>query len=226
MVRGRGADDPVLTMTDQTPPDENEPTPDAEGPEAPPPAEPPTADAPPTGEPPTTEAPPTGEQPTTEAPPTTETPPAAAQAPPRRLYRSRGDRVIGGVCGGIAKYFNVDPVLVRVGAVALVFLGGAGLLAYLAAVLLVPNEGDGGRTPEGPSRAMAIAGVILLVIAIGVVLPFHGGWWGGWGLVPLGFVALAGLLVWRLASGQRPEGDARAVLRAMALGVALIALCL
>jgi hypothetical protein len=44
--------------------------------------------------------------------------------------------------------------------------------------------------------------------------------------VPLGFVALAGLLVWRLASGQRPQGDARAVLRAMALGVALIILSL
>jgi hypothetical protein len=72
---------------------------------------------------------------------------------------------------------------------------------------------------------MAILGVVLLVVAICVVLPFQGGWGSGWGLVPLGFVALAGLLVWRLASGQRPEGDARAVLRAMALGVALIIAC-
>jgi phage shock protein PspC (stress-responsive transcriptional regulator) len=225
MVRGRGADDPVLTMTDQTPPNENEPTPDAQGPETPPPAEPPPAE-PPTGEQPTTDAPPTTEQPTTGGPPTTEAPPAAAQAPPRRLYRSRGDRVIGGVCGGIAKYFNVDPVLVRVGAVALVFLGGAGILAYIAAVLLIPNEGVDGGAPEAPRRGMAITGIVLLVVAICVVLPFQGGWGAGWGLVPLGFVALAGLLVWRLASGQRPEGDARAVLRAMALGVALIALCI
>jgi phage shock protein PspC (stress-responsive transcriptional regulator) len=226
MVRGRGADDPVLTMTDQTPPNENEPTPDAPGRETPPPAEPPTTEAPPTGEQPTTEAPPTAEQPTTGAPPTTEAPPAAAQAPPRRLYRSRGDRVVGGVCGGIAQYFNVDPVLVRVGAVALVFLGGAGILAYIAAVLLIPNEGVDGGAPEAPRRGMAITGIVLLVVAICVVLPFQGGWGAGWGLVPLGFVALAGLLVWRLASGQRPEGDARAVLRAMALGVALIALCI
>ena len=72
---------------------------------------------------------------------------------------------------------------------------------------------------------MAITGVVLLVVAVCVVLPFQGGWGPSWGLVPLGFLALAGLLVWRLASGQRPEGDARAVLRAMALGVALIALC-
>ncbi|MGZ4279615.1 MAG: PspC domain-containing protein [Solirubrobacteraceae bacterium] len=199
-------------MTDQTPPNENEP-----GPEQPT-TEQPTTEQPgperPTTEPRTATPPPTAEQPT------------AATASPRRLYRSREDRVLAGVCGGIARYFNIDPVLVRVGAVALAFLGGAGLLAYVAAVLLIPNEGEGGRAPEAPSRGLAIAGVVLLVVAIGVVLPFHGGWGAGWGLVPLGFVALAGLFVWRLASGQRPEGDARAVLRAMALGVALIVACI
>jgi phage shock protein PspC (stress-responsive transcriptional regulator) len=179
-------------------------------------------------EPPATEQPtgaesPTTEQPTGAEPPTTEQP--TATAPPlRRLYRSRSDRVIAGVCGGIARYFNVDPVLVRVGAVALVFLGGAGLLAYIAAVLLVPNEGEDGGPAEGPNRAMAIAGVVLLVIAVCVLLPFRG-WDAGWGIVPLGLLALAGLFVWRLASGQRPEGDARAILRAMALGVALIVAC-
>jgi len=73
---------------------------------------------------------------------------------------------------------------------------------------------------------MAITWVLLLVVAICVVLPFRGFWGPGWGLVPLGFVALAGLVVWRLASGQRPQGDARAILRAMALGVALIAACI
>jgi phage shock protein PspC (stress-responsive transcriptional regulator) len=206
MVRGRREDDSVLTMTDQTPPNENEPTTNPPGSEHSGPLE---------GGP---------EQPTTEQP-TTEQP--TAQAPgPRRLYRSRGDRVIGGVCGGIARYFDIDPVLVRVGAVALAFLGGAGILAYLAAVLLIPNEGEAGQPPEAPKRAMAITGVVLLVVAVCVVLPFQGGWGPSWGLVPLGFLALAGLLVWRLASGQRPQGDARAVLRAMALGVALIALCI
>src|SRR3954468_23958382 len=205
MVETSQADDPVLTMTDQTPPDENEP-----GPEQP-----------------TTE-PATPEQPTSEQPgperPTTEQPTAAPQ-PARRLYRTRDERVIAGVCGGIARYFNIDPVLVRVGAVALAFLGGAGLLAYLAAVLLIPKEGESGRPPEAPSRGLVITGAVLLVVAFCVVLPFRGGWGPGWVLVPLGFVALAGLLVWRLASGQRPEGDARAVLRAMALGLALIAFC-
>jgi phage shock protein PspC (stress-responsive transcriptional regulator) len=194
-------------MTNETPPNENEPT-----------TEQPAAQNDPTTEQPAAQNEPTSEQPTAQA--------AATSPGPRRLYRSRGDRVIGGVCGGIARYFDIDPVLVRVGAVALAFLGGAGILAYLAAVLLIPNEGEAGQPPEAPRRGMAITGVVLLVVAVCVVLPFQGGWGPSWGLVPLGFLALAGLVVWRLASGQRPQGDARAVLRAMALGVALIALCI
>src|SRR5437762_3348022 len=160
MVRNRRADDPALTMTDQPPPNENEPGPgqpttEQPGAQQPGPEQPTTEQAGPER--------PTIEQPTTQA------------APPRRLYRSRGDRVIGGVCGGIARYFNIDPVLVRVGAVALAFLGGAGVLAYLAAVLLIPNEGEGGRPPETPNRGVVVTGVVLLVVAIGVVLPFRGG---------------------------------------------------
>jgi phage shock protein PspC (stress-responsive transcriptional regulator) len=204
MVRGRREDDPLLTMTNENPPNENDPT---------------SASPAPDNDP-------TTEQPAPANEPTTEQPTVQAPGGPRRLYRSRSDRVIGGVCGGVAKYFDIDPVLVRVGAVALAFLGGAGILAYLAAVLLIPNEGEAGRPPEAPKRGMAVTGVVLLVVAICVVLPFQGGWGADWGLVPLGFLALAGLLVWRLASGQRPQGDARAVLRAMALGVALIIFCL
>ena len=232
MVRTRRADDPVLTMTDQTPHEnENEPGPEQPTTEQPGPERPTTEQPAPSSRPPSSRAPSSRaraahdraaerpERPTTEQPTT-------AAAPPRRLYRSRDDRVLAGVCGGIARYFNIDPVLVRVGAVALTFLGGAGLLAYLAAVLLIPNEGEGGRPPEAPNRGFVITGAVLLVVAVCVVLPFRGGWGPGWGIVPLGFIALAGLFVWRLASGQRPEGDARAVLRAIALGLALIALCL
>jgi phage shock protein PspC (stress-responsive transcriptional regulator) len=186
------------TMTDQPPnPDEHEQIPPA-GPPEQPAAEEPTA-----------------EQPTRQAP---------APEPPRRLVRSRTHRVIAGVCGGLAEYLRVDPVIVRVVAVALVFAGGAGVLLYLAAMLLVPKEGEGGGPAEAPGRAVTIAGVVVLVVAIGVVLPFHGGWWGGGALV-LGLVALAGLVVWRLASGERYPKDVGAILRASALGVGLLALC-
>jgi phage shock protein PspC (stress-responsive transcriptional regulator) len=133
--------------------------------------------------------------------------------------------MVSGVCGGLARYFNIDPVIVRIAAVALIFVGGAGLLMYLAAILLVPNEGEAGQPGSTPSRGLAIAGIVILVVAIGSVLPFHGGWWDPWPLVPLGFVAVVGLLVWRVASGQRPEADAREILRAIGLGLALLALC-
>ncbi len=48
--------------------------------------------------------------------------------------------MLGGVCGGIAEYFNVDPTLIRLAWVLFGLLGGSGLLAYIIAVIIVPNE--------------------------------------------------------------------------------------
>ncbi len=59
----------------------------------------------------------------------------------KKLYRSRSDRKIAGVCGGIAEHFDIDPVLVRVIAVILLLCGSAGLLAYIVLWILVPEEG-------------------------------------------------------------------------------------
>ncbi len=59
---------------------------------------------------------------------------------PKRLYRSKADRIIGGVCGGIGKYFELDPVLVRVLWAIAFFVGGAGLLAYIIAWIIIPEE--------------------------------------------------------------------------------------
>ena len=58
----------------------------------------------------------------------------------KRLYRSRRDVIIAGVCGGIAEYFDVDPTIVRLIAVVLVLGWGSGLLAYLIAVLIIPKN--------------------------------------------------------------------------------------
>ncbi len=59
----------------------------------------------------------------------------------RRLYRSRENRMIAGVAGGIAEYFNVDPVLVRIGIVLTVLVtSGAAALAYIAMVIIVPQH--------------------------------------------------------------------------------------
>ncbi len=60
----------------------------------------------------------------------------------KRLYRSSLDKQLGGVCGGIAKYLELDPSLVRIGAVLLLFVGGTGFLAYLVAWLVIPLDTD------------------------------------------------------------------------------------
>jgi phage shock protein C len=64
---------------------------------------------------------------------------------PRRLYRSRSNRQLAGVCGGLADYFNIDATLVRVLFVVLAVLGGSGLLAYILFWIVVPEA------PQGPA---------------------------------------------------------------------------
>ncbi len=58
----------------------------------------------------------------------------------KRLFRSRKDRIIGGVCGGLGNYLNIDPVLVRVVWAILFFAAGAGFLAYILAWIIIPEE--------------------------------------------------------------------------------------
>lgn len=58
----------------------------------------------------------------------------------RKLYRSERNRMVAGVCGGIAEYFNIDPTIVRLGWVAVSLAGGAGVLAYLIAMFIVPDQ--------------------------------------------------------------------------------------
>jgi len=133
------------------------------------------------------------------------------------------------VCGGLAEYFGIDPLIVRIITVGLVFAGGAGFLAYLAAWLLVP-EADGASVADGNGRLATIAGTVLLVLAIGTVLPFWHGPFGGWGwggpLVSLICLGLAGLAVWWVASGEHPAASGtRDILRRAGFGVALLAVC-
>jgi len=58
----------------------------------------------------------------------------------RRVYRSKKNKMLAGVCGGIAEYFEVDPVLVRLLLVLLVLMGFAGIILYLIAWLIMPEN--------------------------------------------------------------------------------------
>lgn len=102
-----------------------------------------------------------------------------------KLYRSRKIKIVAGVAGGLAEYFEVDVTLVRLLWVLAVFAGGTGVLAYIVAVIIIPEEKDAPGypkveqdeafvTPEKSSRrerTRRIAG--LLLIGLGIVLLAH-----------------------------------------------------
>ena len=58
----------------------------------------------------------------------------------KKLYKSETNKMLAGVCGGIAEYFNIDSTLVRLGWVVFGLLGGSGLLAYIIAALVMPDR--------------------------------------------------------------------------------------
>ena len=95
-------------------------------------------------------------------------------APAARLLRRRTtDRVIGGVAGGLGDYFNVDPLLIRIGFVGLIIFGGAGLVLYVIAWLLMPAEGHDVSPVEAFVRSIGLTpqriGWIAIVLAAVIV---------------------------------------------------------
>jgi phage shock protein C len=124
-----------------------------------------------------TETPPPEPQ---QAPPPPETQEAqeAQEAPPPAeprpvLRRSRDDRVIGGVCGGLGRYFGIDPVILRIAFVLLLLAGGAGLLLYVIAWIAIPEEGPGDALAEraggdvlGRGGGPELVGIALVVVGV------------------------------------------------------------
>ena len=60
----------------------------------------------------------------------------------KKLYKSRENKMLEGVCGGIAEFFGIDATLVRLGWVVFCALGGSGILAYIIAALIIPQRKD------------------------------------------------------------------------------------
>jgi phage shock protein PspC (stress-responsive transcriptional regulator) len=58
----------------------------------------------------------------------------------KKLYRSINNKILGGVCGGIGEYFDVDPTIVRLLWILFIFAGGSGIIAYIVAWLIVPKQ--------------------------------------------------------------------------------------
>ncbi len=147
----------------------------------------------------------------------------------RRLYKSRTDRMIDGVCGGIANYFKLDPTLVRVVWVLLTLLGGSGLVLYIAAMILMPKEpytvpnyanASSERTPSSasgePSKKNSLFwGVLLICVGLLIFLHnigvsvFHPFWWFDSDIILPTLLILAGVaFMWGGRNSLAKNADA------------------
>ena len=151
---------------------------------------------------------------------------------PRRLTRSRTDRLLGGVCGGVARATGLDPLVVRVAVIALTFAGGTGALLYVVAWLLVPEEGaDGQGRATHRSRDLGevlavgsiVLGVILLARASGL-------WFNDAVVWPLLLAGVGLAVIWRQAGDDERSSllrvvdlrSRRAALARVGVGVVLV----
>jgi phage shock protein PspC (stress-responsive transcriptional regulator) len=142
----------------------------------------------------------------------------------KRLERSSSDHFLAGVCGGLGRYFDLSPAFYRLGFIVLTLLGGAGVLVYLAAVLVIPKEGQpasiaeealaGRRDKPWPLIGLALAGAALAVLLARATIGAAAG--GGWAvLLVLGLGVL-----WVSRGGSRGRKLLRA---AVATTVTLLA---
>jgi signal transduction histidine kinase/phage shock protein PspC (stress-responsive transcriptional regulator) len=163
-------------------------------------------------------------------------------ARPRRVLRRDPDRrVIAGVCAGIAGYFGVDPLLVRIGFVIAAAAGGFGIVLYVACLILIPAEAGSGtvRPRRGGRAAVEVGfGAGLLLLSLLLTLRALGIWFSDAVVWPLVLVAAGGALLWRQsaaavadssevaeASEQEPAAvkePRRTLISRTGLGVALV----
>lgn len=118
-----------------------------------------------------------------------------------RLRRSVADRKVAGVAGGLGRHLDVDPLILRVAFVVLVFFGGAGLILYAACWLLVPEDGAARAPFNLDERSRSVALIVVGVIAtLALVGDSWGAFWFPWPLALVGLVAL-----WLLTRNNPPR---------------------
>jgi phage shock protein PspC (stress-responsive transcriptional regulator) len=129
----------------------------------------------------------------------------------KRLERSRSDRMVAGVCGGRARYFDIHPAFYRVGFVVLTLLGGAGIVIYAAAALVMPDEGKEDSFASAAlrnrrDRPWPLIGLALLAIAAATLLSRATLWPHGDAWIVL--LLAGGAILWLTRHGAVPTADA------------------
>lgn len=135
----------------------------------------------------------------------------------RRLTRSTSDNVIAGVAAGLGRYFNIDPVVIRLAFIVGVFLGGVGLIAYGAAWVLVPKDTAAGEGFDGAGavRRLGIALGALVLTGAAAIGGFFGVAAGGGTTTAIIVIAVGGVLILGAITG----GMRWLILPAMALAL-------
>ena len=126
--------------------------------------------------------------------------PGPSTATPYLLRRSRQDRMIAGVCGGLGRYLGVDPVLLRIAFVVLTIAGGSGILIYIVAAIVIPAEKPGEELgpvhPRAGATGRILAGTALIALGTILLIDRFVGWFDKV-IGPLTLVALGvAVLVW------------------------------
>ncbi|MFH1685911.1 MAG: PspC domain-containing protein [bacterium] len=128
----------------------------------------------------------------------------------KRLYRSRESKVIGGVCGGLGEYFDVDPVLVRIITVILAFGPGLGVLAYIIAWIIIPERPLDVVRVKSESRPTSwhkyLPGLVLMGIGVLLLVREHWFWFGWDEFWPVALIAI-GLALIAKRGKSRDEVD-------------------
>ncbi|MET9481128.1 PspC domain-containing protein [Streptomyces sp. NPDC006638] len=146
----------------------------------------------------------------TDATDATDSPAAPATAPGPHLTRSPRQKVFAGVCGGLGRYCDVDPVIFRIVVGVLSVTGGIGLIFYGFAWLLIPQEGEeeneGRRLLSGRVDGASLIAVLLALIGCGLFLSMVGNG-GTLGFAAMLSIAVAGSAVWsHRRRGATPAG--------------------
>jgi phage shock protein PspC (stress-responsive transcriptional regulator) len=136
----------------------------------------------------------------------------------RRLYKSRQNRVIDGVCGGVAEYFDVDSTIVRLLWVLVTLMGGSGFILYIIAMIIMPVNPEHLAAPKPDTPAikmpsdrkrffgimLILIGAFILLLNLGLIAGF--GWWSfsRTVILPVLLILLGGFFIYIHTSKREP----------------------
>ena len=149
----------------------------------------------------------------------------------KRIYRSQSDKVMGGVCGGFAEYLNIDALMIRIIWAIAFFVGGVGLLAYIACWIIIPENPsqakDGGKSDGKSTNTSLVWGFVLILIGACFLFrefnwfnfyPFHWSWHfpGRWLwnfrfdlLLPIALIVIGVIYLFKVSKSDKQTSEVK-----------------